>query len=119
MRNSSKSPALKVCIATWVAASFALWATHAMAQTSPVEPVQGGSQNASTPQIATISADRSPAMLDSGFHRLYGLDFQGARQEFLAYQEARPDDPLGKAAEASSYLFEEFNTKGVLSSDFS
>ena len=57
-------------------------------------------------------------MLESGFHRLYGLDFQGARQEFLAYQNARPEDPLGKAAEAASYLFEEFNTKGVLSSDF-
>jgi hypothetical protein len=68
--------------------------------------------------VSTISADPSPAMLESGFHRLYGLDFEGARQEFLAYQEARPKDPLGKAAEAASYLFEEFNTKGVLSSEF-
>ena len=65
-----------------------------------------------------MSADPSPAMLESGFHRLYGLDFQGARQQFLAYQQAHPEDPLGKAAEAASYLFEEFNTKGILSSEF-
>jgi hypothetical protein len=65
-----------------------------------------------------MSADASPAFLENGFQRLYGLDFQGARQEILAYQKARPDDPLGKAAEAATYLFEEFNTKGVLSSEF-
>jgi len=65
-----------------------------------------------------MSADPSPAMLESGFHRLYELDFQGARQQFLAYQQAHPEDPLGQAAEAASYLFEEFNTKGILSSEF-
>ena len=116
MRNSPKLRAHQVCIATCVTVSFALWATHAIAQTSPAESPQDASRTVSV--IPTISADPSPEMLESGFHRLYGLDFQGARQEFLAYQEARPNDPLGKAAEAASYLFEEFNTKGILSSEF-
>ena len=30
----------------------------------------------------------------------------------------RPQDPMGKAAEASSYLYEQFNAKGILTSDF-
>jgi hypothetical protein len=46
------------------------------------------------------------------------LNFDGARAEFLAYEKDRPDDPMGKAAEAASYLFEQFNAKGVLTSDF-
>jgi hypothetical protein len=65
-----------------------------------------------------MAADPVPALLDEGFRELYGLKFQGARQEFAAYQRARPMDPMGKAAEAASYLFEELNDKGVLSSDF-
>src|ERR1700722_10200407 len=58
----------------------------------------------------------APALLESGFHNLYGLNFEGARAEFLSYQRMEPSDPLGKAAEAASYLYEEFNEKGVLSS---
>jgi len=62
--------------------------------------------------------DPVPGLLDDGFQKLYSLDFRTARQEFASYQKARPNDPLGKAAEAASYLFEELNDKGVLSSDF-
>jgi len=65
-----------------------------------------------------MEADLSAGLLDSGFRRLYELDFGGARSEFRTYQKMRPDDPLGKAAEAASYLFEQFNEKGVLTSDF-
>jgi len=57
-------------------------------------------------------------MLDAGFHDLYVLNFQGARAQFLAYQKMQPDDPLGKAAEAASYLYDEFNDKGVFTSAF-
>jgi hypothetical protein len=63
----------------------------------------------------------SPArldILDQGFRELYELNFQGARQQFLSYQELEPADPLGKAAEAASYLYEEFNAKGVFTSAF-
>lgn len=57
-------------------------------------------------------------MLNSGFTRLYDLDFSGARATFVAYQHQHPDDPVGKAAEAASYLYEEFNAKGIFSSSF-
>src|ERR1700722_11728525 len=74
-------------------------------------------------RAAELAADPEPspappAMLDQGFSELYRLNFQGARQQFLAYQHLEPDDPLGKAAEAASYLYEEFNDKGVLTSAF-
>jgi len=65
-----------------------------------------------------MSADPTALLFESGFRRLYELNFQGAREDFADYQKQWPDDPLGKAAEAASYLFEEFNDKGVLSSDF-
>ena len=59
-----------------------------------------------------------PAVLDHGFNELYKLNFRGARAEFLSYQQAQPGDPLGKVAEAASYLYEEFNEKGVFTSSF-
>jgi hypothetical protein len=65
-----------------------------------------------------MGADPAPEFLSVGFQQLYSLDFDNARKEFADYQKARPEDPMGKAAEAASYLFQEFNTKGVLSSDF-
>jgi hypothetical protein len=65
-----------------------------------------------------IEADPVPGMLDTGFHQLYELNFQGARAQFLSYQKLRQDDPLGKAAEAASYLYEQFNAKGVFTSEF-
>jgi hypothetical protein len=64
------------------------------------------------------AAEPTAPLLDTGFNDLYELDFQNARAQFLKYQEAQPDDPLGKAAEAASYLYEEFNAKGVLTSEF-
>jgi hypothetical protein len=64
------------------------------------------------------SSPVAPGLLDSGFADLYKLDFQGAREKFLSYQQMVPADPLGKAAEAASYLYEEFNDKGVFTSAF-
>jgi hypothetical protein len=69
------------------------------------------------PSDAAANADPS-VRLDSGFRRLYELDFSGARVEFLAFQRDNPDDPLGKAAEAASYLYEQLNEKGVFTSAF-
>ncbi len=63
-------------------------------------------------------APSSPALLDAGFRELYQLNFDRAREQFLSYQKAQPNDPLGKAAEAASYLFEQFNAKGVFTSAF-
>jgi len=58
------------------------------------------------------------AMLDAGFHNLYELNFKGGREQFLSYQKLEPNDPMGKAAEAASYLYEQFNAKGVFTSEF-
>jgi len=63
-----------------------------------------------------VSGD-SP-VLKAGFRQLYELNFDGARAEFLSYQHMHPHDPVGKAAEAASYLYEEFNAKGIFTSKF-
>ena len=65
-----------------------------------------------------MEADPSAKLLESGYRHLYELNFEAGRKDFLEYQKMRPDDPLGKASEAASYLFEQFNTKGVLTSEF-
>jgi hypothetical protein len=101
-----------------LAACFGLFfATGAMAQ-DPSKPAQDEAPKHAAADVPSVSADRTPAFLRNGFQQLYSLDFQSARREFTSYQEARPDDPMGKAAVAASYLFQEFNTKGVLSSEF-
>lgn len=74
-------------------------------------------QPAST-QSPRIEADPGAGLLDSGFRSLYELRFESGRADFLKYQKIHPEDPLGKAAEAASYLFEQFNDKGVLTSNF-
>ncbi len=56
--------------------------------------------------------------IDAGFHVLYELKFSEARAQFSAWQKVHPEDPLGPAAEAASYLFEEFYRQGVLTSEF-
>jgi len=119
MRARSKSQGLRTAVVVCAAASFAFCGVLTFAQESSAPQTQSADKNTpAVPNIPVMAADPTPALLETGFHRLYGLDFQGARQEFHAYQKARPSDPLGKAAEAASYLFEEFNVKGVLSSDF-
>ncbi len=56
--------------------------------------------------------------LDTGFHLLYELKPDEARNQFEALQRAHPEDPLGSAAEAAAYLFEECYRQGVLTSEF-
>lgn len=58
------------------------------------------------------------SLLEAGFRGMYELHFDQARQIFAQYQQEHPEDSLGKAAEAASYLFEELNNKDVLSSEF-
>jgi hypothetical protein len=75
-------------------------------------------QESHAPDLPHMEANPSEALLESGFRHLYELDFQAARSDLLAYQKAAPNDPMGKTAEAASYLYEQFNAKGVLSSEF-
>ncbi len=59
-----------------------------------------------------------PSELDAGFHLLYELKFEEARNRVKAWQKSHPEDPLGSASEAASYLFEECYRQGVLTSEF-
>ena len=56
--------------------------------------------------------------LDAGFHLLYELKPEEARAQFAVWQASHPEDPLGSAAEAASYLFEECYRQGVLTSEY-
>jgi hypothetical protein len=56
--------------------------------------------------------------LDVGFRLLYELKPEEARAQFAAWQASHPEDPLGSAAEAASYLFEECHRLGVLTPEF-
>jgi hypothetical protein len=79
-------------------------------------PVRAQAPAKSAPPV--MEADASAKLLESGYRHLYELNFAEGRKDFQAYQKMRPDDPLGKASEAASYLFEQFNQKGVLTSEF-
>lgn len=88
-----------------------------------LSPVMLAAQNAveETPkaaQGAVMEPDPSANLLEGGYKHLYELNFTAARTDFQAYQKARPEDPLGKASEAASYLFEQFHARGVLTSEF-
>jgi hypothetical protein len=56
--------------------------------------------------------------IDAGFHLLYELKLAEARAQFAAWQKSHPEDPLGSASEAASYLFEECYRQGILTSEF-
>jgi hypothetical protein len=56
--------------------------------------------------------------LDAGFHLLYELKLEEARNHFETWQKSHPEDPVGSASEAASYLFEECYRQGVLTSEF-
>ncbi len=52
--------------------------------------------------------------LDRGFHALYDRDFAGGEKTFVAWATQQPRNPLGSAARAAGYLFQEFDRLGVL-----
>ncbi len=74
--------------------------------------------------MSAAITDAAPAPLlgnpgiETAFRRMYELRFVEARSEIAAYRQSHPDDPLGAAADAASYLFEQFNQEGVLTSAF-
>ncbi|HXZ13845.1 MAG TPA: hypothetical protein VEG64_15790 [Candidatus Sulfotelmatobacter sp.] len=119
MANRRLVRAKRIWIAAIAAAAVAVSAGLAAAQDmAPAEEELPAEQAPAPSQQPRMEADISAELLENGFTHLYELKFTQARQEFLAYQKARPEDPLGKAAEAASYLFEEFHAKGVLTSAF-
>ena len=56
--------------------------------------------------------------LHAGFRLLYEMRPVEARAAFAVWQAAHPDDAVGSAAEAASYLFEECYRQGVLTSGY-
>jgi hypothetical protein len=56
--------------------------------------------------------------LDAGFRFLYELKLEEAHKQFEALQKSHPEDPLGNAADAAAYLFEECYRQRVLTSEF-
>src|SRR5579863_684926 len=69
------------------------------------------------------TAPASPAFTDvpeltEGFRFLYEQKFPEGREKLSAWSAQNPDNPFGYAAQAASYLFEEFYRQNVLTSDF-
>ena len=56
--------------------------------------------------------------IETGFRLLYELKPDEARAQFAVWKESHPEDPLGSASEAASYLFEECYRQGILTSEF-
>ncbi len=56
--------------------------------------------------------------LDRAFHHMYNLDFDRARQEIDTYSRQHQADPRAAVAEASSWLFQEFERWQILQTEF-
>src|SRR5580692_6757695 len=110
----------------WTSLSKPLRIAAGLLIVSPFLPIAGAAAAAaqntveapSPEQAPVMEADTSSKLLESGYRHLYELNFTAARLDFVSYQKERPEDPLGKASEAASYLFEQFHARGVLTSEF-
>jgi hypothetical protein len=70
------------------------------------------------PVAAAETTSPPSTALDRGYRLLYNLEFTSAQQEFSAWQQQHPDDPLGPVSEAAGLLFSEFQRLGVLEAQF-
>src|SRR5690349_21762497 len=59
----------------------------------------------------------SPPTIETGYHQMYNLEFDGAHQTFQAWEQLHPADPLAPSSDAAAYLFAEFDRLGVLQSE--
>jgi hypothetical protein len=111
-----KGKMLRIGVAACFAVVVFSCATSSSAQ-SAGEPqaVTGGNEISTGPRM---EAAPSAGMLEGGFRNLYELNFKGGREKFISYQKLQPKDPMGKAAEAASFLYEQFNAKGIFTSEF-
>ena len=79
-------------------------------------PIASRSQN--DPPDGSDSAFRDVPELKEGFRLLYVQKFPEAREKFTAWTTEHPTDPFGYDSMAASYLFEEFDRQGVMTSEF-
>ena len=70
-----------------------------------------------TPEPASPAFTTVPE-LSAGFDLLYEQRFAEAREVFTSWESRNPDEPFGEVALAASYLFEELDRQGVLTSNF-
>jgi len=70
-----------------------------------------------TPELGSPAFTTIPE-LSAGFDLLYEQRFAEAREVFTSWESRNPDKPFGEVAIAASYLFEELDRQGVLTSDF-
>ncbi|MGH9737707.1 MAG: hypothetical protein ACRD4X_03870 [Candidatus Acidiferrales bacterium] len=119
MPNHLAPPSSKSAADRGTRSMFALYIVAAIALAACCCPLsRASSEDVQSSNSATQHhLDDSP-VLDSGFRQLYELNFAGARAQFRDFQQQHPDDPVGKAAEAASYLYEEFDAKGIFTSKF-
>ena len=93
-------------------------AVLALASVLCCSPAARAASDAPKPNPSQSYIGPGSPLLQAGFRQLYELNFSGAREKILSYQQSHPTDPIGKAAEAASYLYEEFNAKGIFTSKF-
>jgi hypothetical protein len=70
-----------------------------------------------TPELGSPAFTTVPE-LSAGFDLLYEQRFAEAREVFTSWESRNPDKPFGEVAIAASYLFEELDRQGVLTSNF-
>ena len=87
------------------------------AQAPEVEPPTA-QVSAEAPSQNQLPELRPGPSIEKAFDDMYRLKFDDARKTLADYDRINSGDPLGAAAEAASFLFEEFQQKGVFSSAF-
>jgi tetratricopeptide (TPR) repeat protein len=73
---------------------------------------------ASSQPTETVVRASTPTALELGYSDSYNLDFGGAHNQFSAWEQAHPADPMGPVSQAASYLFSELDRLGVLETQF-
>jgi hypothetical protein len=109
---------LRLGIAAFLAVASSACVPSSFAQAAADEPAVAGGSEIPVAALPRVEAAPSTSILDTGFRNLYELDFRGGRAQFVSYQKLEPRDPMGKTAEAASYLYEQFNAKGIFTSEF-
>jgi hypothetical protein len=102
-------------VARWGAVLISFFAVCLVV--TPVHLPAVAQSPAASPTIGPVRLSNQPE-IDDGFRLLYELKFTKVRAAFSAWEANHPGEALGPAAEAASYLFQEFDRQNVLSSEF-
>lgn len=67
---------------------------------------------------AAGAAESTPPTPEAALNRLYNFDFKGAHRDLNQWDAAHPEDPLGPALQAATYMFTEFARLQILEGEF-